>query len=206
MAVAASSPALWFATRATGVTALVLLTIVVALGVANVRRMRTPRIPRFVIDAVHRNGALLAVTFLAAHIATAVLDTYVHISLINAVVPFGGSDRPFWLGLGAVSLDLMFAVVATSLLRKHIGYRVWRATHWLAYLSWPVALLHSLGTDSDAGTSWMKFLAIGCTLTVMAAVWARLSGVAQQEPVIDAEPRPPAGRSPRLVSVGGGSR
>jgi hypothetical protein len=27
--------------------------------------------------------------------------------------------------------------------------------HWLAYLSWPVALTHALGTGSDARTGWL---------------------------------------------------
>lgn len=59
IASATSGPTLWYITRGTGVTALVLLTIVIALGVANARRLRTTRVPRFVIDAVHRNAALL---------------------------------------------------------------------------------------------------------------------------------------------------
>jgi predicted ferric reductase len=202
MAIAATSPALWFATRATGVTALILLTITLALGVANVRRLRTRLIPRFVLDAVHRNAALLAVTFLGAHIATAVLDSYVSIRLIDVVVPFAGAYRPFWLGLGAVSVDLMIAVVATSLLRRHIGYRIWRATHWLAYASWPVALVHSLGTGSDAHTRWMAFTAIGCTLVVIAAAAARLAGTYEDAvPPVEPEPRR---RRPQLAGAGGG--
>lgn len=178
MAIAAvsSNTALWFAARATGVTALVLLTLTFVLGIANVSRMSSLRIPRFVLDAIHRNAALLSVTFLAAHILTSVLDSYVNIRVLDAFVPFGGSYRPLWLGLGAVSLDLMLAVVATSLLRRHIGHRVWRATHWLAYASWPVALLHSLGTGSDAGTAWMKAIAALCTAAVVGAVVVRLAG------------------------------
>jgi predicted ferric reductase len=201
MAVATSSPALWFATRATGVSALVLLTITVALGVANVRRLRTRRIPRFVLDAVHRNAALLAVTFLGAHVATTVLDSYVSINLLDAVVPFAGSYRTLWLGLGAISLDLLLAVVATSLLRQRIGYRAWRATHWLAYASWPVAVAHSLGTGSDAGTGWMTLTAIGCAFVVLSAVAVRLLGTG--EPGTGTPARRPR---PQLAGAGGGHR
>src|SRR5437660_12797482 len=115
MVIAAATSPLWFITRATCVTALILLTITVALAVANVSRVRTPRMPRFVIDSVHRSASLLAVTFLVAHILTTVLDGYVPISLLDAVVPFGASYRTFWLGLGAVSCDLLIAVTLTSL-------------------------------------------------------------------------------------------
>jgi sulfoxide reductase heme-binding subunit YedZ len=184
---------LWFVTRATGVTALILLTVTVVLGVAGVRRLRTRRIPRFVVDAVHRNAALLAVCFLVAHIGTAVLDGFVPIAPLDAVLPFGASYRPFWLGLGAVSVDLLIAVVLTSLLRRRIGYRVWRATHWLAYGSWPVALVHSLGTGSDAGTSWMLAISAICTAAVLAAVLTRWA------PSMRGRPRPPHSTPPRPV-------
>jgi sulfoxide reductase heme-binding subunit YedZ len=175
-AIGAVSPsAYWFLTRGSGVVTLILLTLTVALGVANVQRLQTRGVPRFVITAVHRNASLLAVVFLAIHVVTSVLDSYVTIRLVDAVIPFGAAYRPFWLGLGAISLDLTLAVVVTSLLRQHIGYRGWRATHWLAYASWPVALLHSLGTGSDVGTTWMRVVTGVCVAIVAAAVLSRLS-------------------------------
>jgi DMSO/TMAO reductase YedYZ heme-binding membrane subunit len=174
VAAASGTTALWFVTRATGNTAMVLLTVTVALGVANVRRLHTRRTPRFVVDAVHRNVGLLAVTFLFAHIVTSVVDGYVPIRWIDAVVPFDGSYRPFWLGLGAVALDLLIAVTLTSLVRRRLGHRAWRATHWLAYACWPVALGHGLGIGSDAGTGWMLAVMLACVLVVLAAALTRL--------------------------------
>jgi sulfoxide reductase heme-binding subunit YedZ len=174
--IAAASPsAYWFLTRGSGVVTLILLTLTVALGVANVQRLQTRGVPRFVITAVHRNASLLAVVFLAIHIATAMLDGYVSIRIVDAFIPFGAAYRPFWLGLGALSLDLTLAVIVTSLLRQHIGYRGWRATHWLAYASWPVALLHSLGTGSDVRTTWMRAVTGICVAVVAAAALSRLS-------------------------------
>jgi len=172
--IAAAGPsAYWYLTRGTGIVSLVLLTVTVALGVANVRRLRTENVPRFVVDAVHRNVALVAVAFVAIHVITAVLDSFAHISLINAFIPFTGIYRPLWLGLGAVSLDLLLAVVITSVLRRSFGHRAWRATHWAAYLSWPVALLHSLGTGTDTKTGWMLTIVGGCLIVVIVAVVAR---------------------------------
>ena len=69
--------------------------------------------------------------------------------LVDVVVPFVGAYRPFWLGLGALALDLLAALIVTSLLRARIGLRAWRAVHWVAYACWPVALVHGLGTGSD---------------------------------------------------------
>ena len=118
---APSSTAYWYLTRATGVVALVLLTLVVALGVADVARFSSPYWPRFVTDGVHRRVSLLALVFLAIHILTSVLDTYAPISLLDAVIPFHSSYRPLWLGLGAAAFDLLLAVIITSLLRARVS-------------------------------------------------------------------------------------
>jgi len=171
---AASTSAYWFITRGSAIVALILLTLTVSLGVASVKRIERAGVPRFVINAVHRNASLFAVVFLAIHVVTAVLDTYVHTRIVDAFIPFGAAYRPFWMGLGAISLDLFGAVLVTSLLRRHIGYRAWRATHWLAYASWPVALLHTLGTGSDVGTTWMRVVTGVCVAIVAASLLTRL--------------------------------
>jgi hypothetical protein len=164
---------MWYLTRGTGIVALILLTLSVALGVVDVRRLRTPRWPRFVLDAMHRNVSLLALAFLLVHIVTSVLDSFASIRLLDAVLPFTASYRPLWLGLGALGSDLLIALVLTSLLRRRLGYRAWRTTHWLAYACWPLALVHGLGTGSDTKAAWVLLLNAGCVLVVLVAVWTR---------------------------------
>ena len=169
----AGPSAYWYLTRSTGAMALLLLSTAIVLGVIDVRRWSSQRWPRFVIDSLHRNVSLMAMVFLLVHILTAVLDSFAPISLSDAFVPFAGSYRPFWLGLGAVSFDLLLAVTITSLLRARLGFSTWRAVHWLTYASWPIALLHGLGTGSDANSSWLLFLSIGCLVAVLAALLTR---------------------------------
>jgi methionine sulfoxide reductase heme-binding subunit len=164
----------WYLTRSTGAVALLLLTFAIALGVIDVRRLSSPRWPRFLVDSLHRNVSLLAMVFLVLHILTSALDSFAPISLLDAFVPFAGSYRPFWLGLGAVSFDLLLAVTITSLLRQRMGFASWRAVHWLTYASWPIALLHGLGTGSDVKSTWLLALSILCIVIVIAAVLARV--------------------------------
>jgi sulfoxide reductase heme-binding subunit YedZ len=164
----------WYLTRATGIAALILLTFAVVVGVIDVSRLSSERWPRFVIDGVHRTASLLAVVFLVVHIVTTVLDSFAPISLIDSVIPFTGTYRPLWLGLGAVSSDLLLALVITSLVRASLGYRAWRAVHWLAYACWPVAVLHGLGTGSDTKQAWLLLINAICVIAVVAAVCARL--------------------------------
>jgi predicted ferric reductase len=173
LAAAVGPSTYWYLTRATGTVALLLLSAAVALGVLDVSRYSSPRWPRFLLDALHRNVSLLAVAFLAVHVITTVLDSFAPISLLAAFVPFTSSYRPFWLGLGAVSFDLLLALVVSSLMRRRFGFSAWRATHWLAYACWPIALLHGLGTGSDVKSSWMLLISGGCVLAVIAAVVTR---------------------------------
>jgi predicted ferric reductase len=146
---------LWYATRATGVMALVLLTATVVLGVAGTARFATPRWPRVITARLHRNLSLLAVAFVATHVLTTELDPYAPVGWVSAIVPFASPYRTFWLGLGTVAFDMLLAVVVTSLLRARLGYRAWRAVHWLGYACWPVALWHGLGTGTDSRLSWL---------------------------------------------------
>jgi methionine sulfoxide reductase heme-binding subunit len=172
---AAGPSAYWYLTRSTGAVALVLLTATLVLGVMDVRRFGSARWPRFVIDSLHRNVALLALAFLVVHVFTSVLDSFAPISLIDAVIPFAGSYRPFWLGLGAISFDLMVAVIVTSLMRRRLGFASWRAVHWLSYAAWPIALLHGFGTGSDVKGTWLLVLSIACLVAVLAAVLVRIA-------------------------------
>jgi methionine sulfoxide reductase heme-binding subunit len=169
-----SSTALWYASRATGVVGLVLLTMVVLLGIMVSRRGRLPGLPRFATTSLHRSMSLLAVAFVAVHVATAIADPYVTIGIAAAVIPFTSPYRPVSLGLGAISVDLIIALVATSLARGRIGRKTWRGVHWLAYACWPVALLHSVGSSTDMRTGWLLALATGCTAAVLAAVCWRI--------------------------------
>jgi sulfoxide reductase heme-binding subunit YedZ len=173
-----SSSVLWYTSQATGLVCLVLFTAVMVLGVAVRTQRRLPGLPRFGTVALHRSISLLAMAFLALHVATSVADSYVDISLVSVLLPFASAYQPLWIGLGAVAVDLMLAVVATSLLRDRLGRRAWRAVHWLAYASWPVAVLHGFGLGSGEGglmNGWELWLTGGCVLAVAAAVAWRLA-------------------------------
>jgi len=177
-----STTAFWYASRATGIVALLLLTAVLVLGILVNRQGRLPGLPRFAVTDIHRNLSLLAVTFIAVHVLTAVLDTYVHIPLLSAVIPFASGYERLWLGLGAISLDLMLAMIVTSLLRGRMNRVVWRAIHLLAYASWPIAFAHSIGSSKDLQQGWLLDMAIGCAMIVAAAVIWRLVHAARQVP------------------------
>jgi methionine sulfoxide reductase heme-binding subunit len=174
-----STLALWYMSRATGVVSLVLMSLTVIIGLLVNRQGRLPGLPAFAVLGLHRYLSLLSITFLAVHIATAVLDSFVNISVAAAVIPFVSAYEPLWLGLGAVAFDLMIAIIVTSLLRAHIGRRTWRAVHWLAYGSWPVAVVHSIYSSQDMQRGPLLGVALACILAVLiAVVWRAVRALA----------------------------
>jgi methionine sulfoxide reductase heme-binding subunit len=189
-----SSTALWYASRATGVVSLVLLSAVMIIGILVNRQGRLPGLPRFAVLGLHRNLSLLAVAFVAGHVLTAVADSYVSIGLAAAVIPFVSSYEPLWLGLGAVALDLMAALIVTSLLRARLGRRTWRAVHWLAYASWPVAVVHSVFASRDLQSGPLLYLALAAIAGVVGALGWRVAAAraalprARRVPALMAEP------------------
>jgi sulfoxide reductase heme-binding subunit YedZ len=182
MAAITQSTALWYASRATGVVSLLLLSVVVLLGILVNRQGRLPGLPSFAVTGLHRSVSLLAVLFVAMHVATAVIDPFVTIGVAAVVIPFVSAYKPLWLGLGAVSLDLVAALVVTSLVRAHLSRRVWRGIHWLAYAAWPLALAHSFGSSADLRSGKFLLLAVGCALAVAGAALWRLASTVREVP------------------------
>jgi methionine sulfoxide reductase heme-binding subunit len=178
-----STQLLWYTTRGAGAVSLVLLSGVVVLGLLARLRIESRGWPRFLTAAVHGDLALLTLVFLALHIVTAIVDPFTHLGLA-ALVPFGSYYRTFWLALGAIAFELLLAIVVTSLLRHRIGQRTWRAVHWLAYASWPIAVLHGFGTGTDTLSAWMLAIDVVCIGAVAIALgWRVVSAPA--DPLAD---------------------
>ena len=174
MTVNFSGPGLWYATRAAGLVALLLLTASVLLGVLTAGRFTSPRWPRFLTAGLHRNISLLVLAFLVLHIGTTVLDSYTSIQLSAAFVPFISGYKRIWLGLGAIALDLLMVLLVTSLTRIRLGHRAWRLVHWCGYACWPAAVAHGAGAGTDSRTSWGAGITAACVALVATALAWRL--------------------------------
>ncbi|HWF15695.1 MAG TPA: ferric reductase-like transmembrane domain-containing protein [Acidimicrobiales bacterium] len=175
-----SSTAIWYATRASGLMALILLTLTMIMGITTTTRARARNWPGFAQQEMHRRISMLAVVFLGIHVLTSVLDTYVNISWAAIVIPFTSQYSGFWVGVGAVALDLMAAVFVTSLLRGRMRPGTWRAVHWLGYLCWPLALAHTFGMGTDSREQWVIVLGVLCALSVAAALAWRVRTASRQ--------------------------
>jgi sulfoxide reductase heme-binding subunit YedZ len=170
MTVAAlSTQALWYSSRGTGLVAVILFSLVVVLGILQVHGIEGPGRQRFIITQVHRNASLVAVAFIAVHIISSIADGFAPISWIDAFIPFLSPYRPLWLGLGAVAVDLIIAIVVTSLLRTRLSLNAWRIVHWFSYVCWPIVILHSLGTGTDGRSGVVQLTYLVCVIAVVIA-------------------------------------
>jgi hypothetical protein len=161
---------LWYTSRSAGLLSQILLSATMVLGITGVMRLNTPGWPRFVLTHLHRNLSLLTLVFLVVHISTAVIDPYVSIRWIDAVVPFTSSYETLWL-------------IATSLLRARIGLATWRGLHWATYACWPIAVIHGLGIGGqDTRTPWIVALTGACVAVVLGALAWRLVAAPRNHP------------------------
>lgn len=170
----------WYAARAAGVVAYALLTSGVLLGVLLAGKARLKRWPAFAVTDVHSYIAVLAGWFIAVHVGALLLDSYIHFSLTQVLVPGASSYRPLWVALGTVALELLVAVALSNLLRKRIGHRRWRRIHYLTFVVWAAATLHGIGAGTDSTAEWLRMLYVVSVGSVAGALAWRVS--ASSEP------------------------
>jgi sulfoxide reductase heme-binding subunit YedZ len=170
--IAFTSPYLWYTTRATGFVALILFTLVVALGTFVANRIGGTYVGRFELNELHRSVTMVALVFLVVHILTTIVDSYVPTGWLSAVIPFTSNYEPVHVALGAVAFDLILAVWVSSLLKARIANRSWRFIHWFSWLALASAITHSFLTGTDSRSSWGLALGVACSaVAVGSALW-----------------------------------
>jgi methionine sulfoxide reductase heme-binding subunit len=166
-----SSPVDWYAARAAGVVAYLLLSAIVVLGITMAGKKKLHRWPRFAVEDVHRFGGILVGSFLVIHIVTIAIDAWLPFSIASIIVPFTSTYKPLWVGLGIVAAELLLALAVTNKLRNaRISYRFWRRAHYLNFAVWAAATVHSLGSGTDRTTPWLIALEGAAIASVSIAI------------------------------------
>lgn len=168
------SSLVWYADRAAGMTALVLLTASVCLGIALAGRARSSRWPAFAIQDVHRYLGLLTGVFIAIHGLAILLDSYVPYSLTQLLVPGTAPSRTIAVAVGVVSAELLVALAVTNRFRKSLPYTFWRRAHYLNFAVWTLALGHGIAAGTDSDQPWAVYLYAGCAAAVAGLLAWRL--------------------------------
>jgi sulfoxide reductase heme-binding subunit YedZ len=170
-----SSPVDWYAARAAGLTAYLLISAVVLLGLTMAGKLPLARWPRFTLEDVHRFGGLLVGSFVTIHVVTVTVDAWLPFTLSSIVVPFTSRYRPVWVGLGIAAAELLLALAVTNHYRRRLPYTFWRRAHYLNFAVWAAATLHGLGSGTDRSAAWALTVYAGAVAAVSAALVWRLT-------------------------------
>lgn len=181
----------WLASRASGLVALVLVTVSVFLGLTMAGKlMRRPGLSKKLM-ALHEQTALAGLVAIAVHGLTLLGDPWLHPGLTGIAVPFTMSFKTAFTGLGIVGGYLAALLGLSFYLRRRIGARLWRKAHRATVLVWLLGLVHALGAGTDASAVWFRWWVLLSTpviggLFVYRVLSARAAKQARQK-----APRPP---------------
>jgi predicted ferric reductase len=168
----------WYGARAAGMMAYVLSTLSVAFGIAI-----SARAGKFIgkanVAETHRVLSLLSLFAIGAHTLFLSLDQYANFGLRDLAVPFATWYKPFWTGLGIIAAYLAASVYASVYLRSFIGYKAWRAFHFLAFAVFAMGTLHGIFAGTDTGAAWALAIYGGGTALVPGLLAYRIGQVRQ---------------------------
>ncbi len=150
----------WLVSRASGILALVLISLSVLMGLAMAAKvLRAPRAKRLVMT-LHEHVALAALLAIGLHGAALLGDRWLKPGLTGITVPFALSYRPQFTGVGIIGGYLALLLGPSFYLRRRIGARRWRRLHTLIALSWLLSVIHTLGSGSDAHRLWLRAVVV----------------------------------------------
>jgi sulfoxide reductase heme-binding subunit YedZ len=197
-----SSPAIWYAARASGVAAYVVLSLVVSLGLGLGGKAQNRLWPRFSIEDVHRFGGLLVGSLIGVHVLTIAADSFLPFSLTQLLVPFTASYRPLWTGLGIAAAELLVALAITNHYRRRLPYRFWRTAHYLNFAVWTLASVHGLMSGTDRGAAWLAVVyGVAVATVAMLLLW-RFGGFVLRSPRVTTAGAVTVVALPLLIVVG----
>jgi len=168
-----ASHVIWYSARASGYTALVMLTLSMVMGLVLSLRLHSPRWPRFVTTELHRFVTLTALVFVGLHTVAVYVDPYMRFSAAAVLVPFHSPYRPLGMALGITASWLLLAVWISSQLQRRIGWRSWRRLHYGAFAVYALAVVHTIVLGEDTTSAWGRWLVIGSVLVVTCLAAAR---------------------------------
>jgi sulfoxide reductase heme-binding subunit YedZ len=158
----------WLASRASGVVALVLVTISVAIGLTMASKLVRRRGAGPVLARVHEQTALAGLVAIAVHGVTLLGDPWLHPGVRGVLVPFSMSYRPLFTGLGIVAGYLAALLGLSFYLRRRIGPKLWRKAHRATVVVWALGVVHTLGAGTDGASTWLREFVVATAIPIVA--------------------------------------
>jgi predicted ferric reductase len=167
----------WYVARSSGTVSWALLALSVVWGLTLSTRWLGRRArPNWLLD-LHRFLGGAAVVFVGVHVAALVADSYTYFGPTDLLVPFASHWHPVAVAWGVIGMYLLVAVEITSLLRKRLSKRAWRATHLLSFPLFVLATVHGLTAGTDAGSPILRVAMSATSLVVVVLTASKLRHV-----------------------------
>jgi predicted ferric reductase len=157
----------WYVTRASGLTGYFLLWLSMVWGFAIPTGFLRRVLENVFTYDFHEHLSLLGLGFVLVHVAVLLFDKYLPFSLVQILIPFTDTYRPFWVGLGIISFYLLLLVTFTFYLRQKIGSRAFRSIHLLSLVSYLGTTLHGFFAGTDSALPLTMLLYAGTFLVVV---------------------------------------
>ena len=164
----------WYLSRSAGFTAYLLLFVSVALGIAMGTRLVERFARRNLIFDIHRFTTILALAFTLFHVYILLADGYFNFNVWQLSIPFLSPYRSWQTASGVFALYIMAIVIVSFYVRQHIGYRAWRALHYLTFGLFALAMLHGITAGTDTTEPWAKLIYLGTGAGIAALIAYRL--------------------------------
>lgn len=188
----------WITSRAAGSMALLLTSASVVVGLMIGSGRRGGGIDRRDLRTLHEVLSLSGLAMVALHGVSLLGDSYLNPGLAGVAVPFAGSYRPLWTGIGIIAGYGMAALGLSYYLRARIGVSRWKRLHRLTAVFWVAALAHTAGAGTDAGQAWFLILTGSVVLPAVALLTIRtLARLPRADTDPAADTNSPSGANPR---------
>lgn len=185
----------WYMSRASGIVAFWLLTLSTALGLSTSSRLWDGLLARGWVFETHKVVSLMALVFVAPHMAVLLPDPWTDFGVVDLLVPGTSAYRPEAVALGVLAMYTGFIATASFYLRTRLGRLTWRALHFVTFGAFVLMLLHGVFAGTDSEELWMRGSYSAATLLILFLTVYRILVASETGPAPSA-PRPAGGRLP----------
>ncbi len=157
----------WYVTRASGLTGYFLLWLSMVWGFVIPSKIIQPILDGTFVYDFHEHLSLIGLGFVLLHVVVLLFDRFLRFSVLQILIPFIDTYRPFWVGLGIISFYILLLVTVTFYLRGQIGVQMFRSIHVLSIAGYLGTTLHGLFAGTDSSLPVTMFLYAGTLLVIV---------------------------------------
>lgn len=170
----------WYLSRITGLTAWALTAAAMVLGLLMTSRTGARGRVRWLAEA-HQWASGLSVGLALVHVGALIPERHLDLSIVELMVPFTSTWRPWAVATGIVAFYLLIAVQLTAVARARLPRSWWKSVHRASFVLFWLATLHTSLAGSDAGNRRVVYTVNATVVCVLFLTLVRVLNAFPQE-------------------------